>query len=152
MNDENRYSAEIFSTILGQGMSSKLFREVREKRGLVYGVKTDFDSGKNYGYFVIWAGTDPGNVEKVEKVCLEEFSKMGQVTLKELEAAKIQVIGNRLVGNEGSSEVAVGLTFEEFSGNAEDYYRYVEKINAVNLEDVRSFADKTEFARFSLGP
>jgi predicted Zn-dependent peptidase len=152
MGDEDRYSAEIFSTILGQGMSSKLFREVREKRGLVYGVKTDFDSGKNYGYLVIWAGTDPENVEEVEKVCLDEFSKMGQVTLEELEAAKIQVIGNRHVGDEGSSEVAVGLTFEEFSGKAEDYYEYAEKINAVTLEEVRSFAEKTEFAKFSLGP
>ncbi len=152
MGDKDRYSAEIFSTILGQGMSSKLFREVREKRGLVYGVKTDFDSGKNYGYLVIWAGTDPGNIEEVEKVCLDEFSKMGQVTLEELEAAKIQVIGNRHVGDEGSSDVAVGLTFEEFSESAENYYKYPEKINEVTLEDVRSFAEKTEFARFSLGP
>ena len=151
-SDDDRYSAEIFSAILGQGMSSKLFREVREKRGLVYGVKTDLDSGKNYGYLVIWAGTDPGNVEEVENVCLEEFSKMKNVTEEELEAAKVQVIGNRHVENEGSSNVAVGLTLEEFSEKAEDYYDYSKKINEVTLEDVHSFANKTEFARFNLGP
>ncbi len=152
MDEKGRYSSEVFSAILGQGMSSKLFREVREKRGLVYSVKTELDLGKNYGYLVIFAGTDPGKVDEVEKVCLEEFSKMKEVTEEELMAAKIQVIGNRHVEEESSSDVAVGLVLEEFSGNAEEYYEYSKRINEVTLEDVKEFAKMTEFARFSLGP
>ncbi|MCD4771390.1 insulinase family protein [archaeon] len=150
--NEGNYAAEIFSAILGHGMSSKLFSEVREKRGLVYGVKTDLDNGKNYGYMVIWAGTDPAKVEEVKKICLEEFGKMGNISQKELEEAKVQVVGNRKVESEGSSETAVNLIMEEIAGDAEEYYDYEKKINEVTLEDIKGLASKTEFASFSLGP
>ena len=65
LEEGGRYVAELFSMILGHGMSSKLFTEVREKRGLVYGVKTDLDLGKNYGYMMIWAGTDSEKEKEV---------------------------------------------------------------------------------------
>jgi len=146
------YAAEIFSAVLGHGMSSKLFSEVREKRGLVYGVKSDLDNGKNYGYMIIWAGTDPSKVEKVKEICLEEFSKMKNLTKEELEEAKVQVVGNRKVEDEGSSETAVNLIMSEISGDAGDYYDYEKKINEVTLEDIKKLASKTEFASFSLGP
>jgi predicted Zn-dependent peptidase len=149
---EKEYASEIFSTILGRGMSSRLFREVREKRGLVYGVKSHLDVGKNYGYMVIWAGADPGNVKKVEEICLKEFKGMDNVTEKELEAAKVQLIGNRHVDSESSSDVAVSLIMEEMSGKAEDYYKYAEKINAVTLDEVRALSKKNDYSFFSLGP
>ncbi|NYZ76825.1 insulinase family protein, partial [Candidatus Micrarchaeota archaeon] len=56
MAEKERYAAEIFSAILGEGMSSKLFTEVREKRGLVYRVRSELDTGKNYSYMIIFAG------------------------------------------------------------------------------------------------
>ncbi|MCK4649737.1 insulinase family protein [Candidatus Pacearchaeota archaeon] len=151
-SDKERYAAEVFSAILGQGMSSKLFAEVREKRGLVYGVKTDLDMGKNYGYMVIWAGTDPVKVEEVKSICLEEFGKMGEITEAELEEAKAQVVGNWKVESEGSSETAVNLIMEEIAGDAREYYDYEDRIGEVTLEDIKKLAGKTEFASFSLGP
>lgn len=150
--EEGDYAAEVFSVILGDGMSSRLFSEVREKRGLVYGVKSDLDKGGNYGYMIIWAGTDPSKVDEVKKVCLEEFSKMKDLTEKELEEAKIQVIGNRKVESEGSSEVAVNLIMEEARGNAEDYYDFEKKIESVTLDEIRELASNVEFASFVLGP
>ena len=151
-SDKDCYVAEVFSAILGQGMSSKLFMEVREKRGLVYGVKSDLDMGKNYGYMIIWAGTDPAKVEEVKSICLEEFGKMGNLTENELEEAKVQVIGNRKVESEGSGETAVNLIMEEIVGDARDYYDYEAKIGEVTLEDIRKLAGKSEFASFNLGP
>ena len=151
-SESERYAAEVFSTILGQGMSSKLFSEVREKRGLVYGVKSELDMGKNYGYLVIWAGTDTSKVEEVKKICLDEFEKMGEISELELKEAKIQVVGNRKVESEGSSESAVGLIMEEIVGDAKDYYDYAAKINSVSLDDIKKLAEKSEFASFSLGP
>jgi len=151
-NEKSNYAAEIFSAILGQGMSSKLFTEVREKRGLVYGVKTDLDNGKDYGYLVIWAGTDPSKVEEVKKICLEEFGKMKDLTEGELAEAKVQVIGNRKVEGEGSSETAVDLIMSEVSGKAEDYYEFDARIDEVTLEDIGELAGILEFASFSLGP
>jgi len=152
-NEDESYAANVFSAILGEGMSSKLFKEVREKRGLVYGVKTDIDSGKDYGYMVIWAGTDPSKLEEVKKICLEEFSKMNDITEEELENAKVQVIGNRDVESESSDGVATNLIMGEITGrSAEEYYKFAEKINAVTLDDIKNLASKSEFASFSLGP
>ena len=151
-DEKGRYAAEVFSAILGQGMSSKLFSEVREKRGLVYGVKTELDLGKNYGYMVIWAGTDKAKEKEVVDICLKEFGKMGGISEEELAEAKVQVIGNRKVESEGSSETAVNLIMEELSGDAEDYYDYEKKINAVTLGDIKKLAGISEYASFSLGP
>ncbi len=152
LSEKDRYASELFSLILGQGMSSKLFREVREKRGLVYSVKTDLDLGKNYGYMIIWAGTDATKLNEVSKICLEEFKKMENVSESELEEAKIQILGNRDVEAEGSSETAVNLILEEISGDAGDYYKYKEKIKEVKLEDIKKIANISEYASFSLGP
>ena len=149
---KERYAGEVFSAILGGGMSSKLFTEVREKRGLVYGVRSDLDIGKNYGYLIIYAGTEPSKKEEVIKVCLEEYKKMGEVSEDELREAKIQLIGNRHIETEGSDQVAVGLILEEISGDGSKYYDYERNINAVTIEDVRKLAEKTEHASFSLEP
>ena len=146
------YASEIFSAILGQGMSSKLFTEVREKRGLVYGIKSYLDNGKNYGYLIIWAGTDPSNVEKVKDISRNEFAKMKDITQEELDEAKVQVVANRKVESEGSGETAVNLIMEEIKGDAEDYYNYEAGIGEGTLEDIKELAEKTEFASFSLGP
>ncbi len=151
--EKESYAADVFSAILGEGMSSKLFKEVREKRGLAYGVKTDIDSGKSYGYMVIWAGTDPTKLEEVKKICLNEFSKMKDITEEELENAKIQVIGNRDVESESSDSVATNLIMGEITGrSAEEYYEFAKKINFVTLDDIRWLAGKSEFASFSLSP
>jgi len=150
--EDGRYVAELFSTILGEGMSSKLFTEVREKRGLVYSVKTDLDLGKNYGYMIIWAGTDEGKRQEVIDICLEEFKKMGKISEKELAEAKIQVVGSRRVEMEGSNETAVNLIMEEISGDAEDYYDYEKKVGAVSLKEIRKLAKIVDYSSFSLGP
>lgn len=151
-NEKERYASEIFSVILGQGMSSKLFEEVREKRGLVYGVKSDLDLGGNYGYMIIWAGTEKKKVEEVKKICLEEFEKMKTLTKEELEEAKKQVIGNHRISSEGSDETAVNLILEEISSKAENFYDYEKNIEKVSLEEIRKIAEKKEFSFFALVP
>jgi len=152
LGEKGRYAAEVFSAILGQGMSSKLFSEVREKRGLVYGVKSDLDLGENYGYMIIWAGADPEKVSEVIDICLKEYGKMGEITEEELEVAKVQVVGNRHVESEGSNETAINLIMEEAVGDAKDYYDYEEKVNSVTLEDIKKLARISEYASFILEP
>jgi predicted Zn-dependent peptidase len=152
LSSKERYSALVFSSILGEGMSSKLFREVREKRGLVYSVKSELDLGRNYGYMLIWAGTDQSKVKEVINICCEEFEKIGEIDSEELEKAKIQVIGNHLVESEASNQTAVQLIMEEFVRKAEDYYDFEKKINSVKIEDIKRLAQTKEYSIFSLGP
>ena len=80
------------------------------------------------------------------------MKKMGEISEKELDEAKVQVVGNRKVESEGSGESAVGLIMEEIVGDAKDYYDYAAKINSVSLDDIKKLAEKSEFASFSLGP
>lgn len=150
--EKQRYTAEIFATILGGGMSSKLFTEVREKRGLAYAVKTDLDIGKNYSYMIIYIGTDKQKVGEVIDICLEEFKKMKNLSDKELADGKEQVIGNHDVGAEGSNETALNLIFEEVFGKAEDYYEYEKNIEKVTLDEIKGLAEAVEHASFALSP
>ncbi len=151
-SDKERYAAEVFTTILGQGMSSRLFTEVREKRGLAYAVKTSLDLGKEFGYMVIYVGTEKEKVKEVIEICTKEFEKMKNLSEKELQEGKEQAIGNHAVEAEGSNETAVNLLIEEISDSAENYYEYNKKINAVKLGDIKNLALKSEYASFALTP
>tara|TARA_Y100000310_G_C20684849_1_gene818319 strand:+ start:2076 stop:3266 length:1191 start_codon:yes stop_codon:yes gene_type:complete len=151
-SEKEKYAAEVFSTILGFGMSSKLFTEVREKRGLVYAVKTDLDLGDSYGYMLIYAGTEKSKVDEVIDICLKEFHEMKKLTKKELEEGKEQIIGNYNVSLEGSNETALNLILEEVSDKAENFYKYAENVNKVSLADIKKLAEKIEYSSFVLSP
>lgn len=148
--ERERYAAEIFSAILGEGMSSKLFSEVREKLGLAYVIKTELDLGKNYGYVVIFAGVEKGKSKEVIDICIKEFSKIGDVSEKEIEDAKVQVIGGQDVESEDSSSTAMSLVVEEICEAAENHYKFSEKVKEVTINDLKKLAEKTEFASFVL--
>jgi predicted Zn-dependent peptidase len=152
LSEKGRYAAEVFSAILGEGLSSKLVSEVREKRGLVYSIKSELDLGENYGYMVIWAGTDPSKSKEVIDVSLEEFAKMKNLTQEELEAGKVQVIGNMKIESESSRDVAMNLILEEVAGDAKSYYDYEKNVRNVTLADLKALAGSTKFASFVLGP
>jgi predicted Zn-dependent peptidase len=151
-SDRDWYASQVFSSILGEGMSSKLFTEVREKRGLVYGIKAEIDSGKDYSYFFIWAGTDSSNEEKVKELSLKEFEKMKDLTEDELETAKRKLIGGNRVDSESSDDVARDLLAFWSYGNAEEYYRLEENLLEVRLEDIKKLAHKQDFSFYSVGP
>lgn len=150
MSDKERYAVEIFNEILGSGMSSRLFSEVREKRGLVYLVRSELDIGRNYGYMVIFAGTDKEKSKEVIDVCKEEFSKMSRLSEEELRKAKVQIIGRYNVESEDSISTALRLILSEFNGDVEECYLYDDKINSVTLEDIKKIAEKKAFASFVL--
>ena len=83
---------------------------------------------------------------------MEEFHKMKDLTDKELEEAKIQVIGSRKVESEDSNDTAINLVLEEVSGDANDYYEYEKNINSVTLDDIKKLAEISEYSFFSLSP
>lgn len=151
-DERKSYAAYIFSSVLGEGMSSRLFREVREKRGLVYEIRSDLDLGKNYGYMLIWAGTSPEKSKEVIEICLKEFKEMKNLSEKELEEAKRRLIGEWYVDSENSNTVAMELILNEIYTKAEDYYTYPEKIKKVGLEEIKELASNNKFSSFVLEP
>ncbi|MBE3603455.1 insulinase family protein [bacterium] len=99
-----RYAAYVMNTALGGGMSSRLFQEVREKRGRVYTIYSFLSAFIDCGYFGIYAGTNPEWIEEVIEVTLGEIRKVAREGLKpaELERAKSQLKGNMLLGMEST--------------------------------------------------
>jgi predicted Zn-dependent peptidase len=99
-----RYAAYVLNTALGGGMSSRLFQEVREKRGRVYSIFSFLSAFLDCGYFAVYAGTSPEWVDEVIEVTLKEIAKVSRegLTQAELARAKSQLKGNMLLGMEST--------------------------------------------------
>ena len=102
--DPLRYASYVMNTALGGGMSSRLFQEVREKRGRVYSIYSFMSSCVDTGYVAVYAGTNPEWVDEVIEVTLSELKKVKRegLTKPELDRAKSQIKGNMLLGMEST--------------------------------------------------
>lgn len=99
---DDYYATMLLSTVLGGGMSSRLFQEVREKHGLVYSVYSAHSAFMDDGQFEIYAGTGPDKLPKLIPVICDELQKLKQDTIleDELERAKSQIRASILMGRE----------------------------------------------------
>ncbi len=116
---KDRFALSLLSIILGGNMSSRLFIEVREKRGLAYYVRTGVDSFKDCGYLATRAGVEHKNLEIALKKILDEYRKIKteKVSEAELKKAKDFIKGKSVMGMEASDEVAMFLIDQEISKN-----------------------------------
>ena len=143
----DKYPLEVLAAILGGGMSSRLFHEVREKRGLGYYVSTSSDTYQDAGSMVSMAGIDPRRTEEAIKVILEEHKKIQNSKFKiqnsELKKAKEYLKGNMVLGLENSRSVAYYYASQELLedkiNNPQDI---INKIDAVTLERIENVAKK----------
>ena len=140
LNDKNRYAAEVFDGILGGGMSSRLFQEVREKRGLCYAVKSNLEQSKDYSYEIIYVGTTKDKIQEVKKIVLNEVKKLKDLKLSDLNEAKERLIGLRKISKERSDSTMFDLLQEEMGGDASKYYNYEENIAKVKLNNVKELS------------
>jgi len=154
--DKKSYAALCLITLLAGGMSSRLFKEIREKRNLAYSVKGIPNIGKRFSNGLIYVGTTKENVGQVKRLILEEFGKVSEkLGEKELEEIKEQLIGNYFIGMEDSQSQMVHLLDSEIKGNAENFYFFEDNIKGVKLEDVQELASKIfngEYSFFALVP
>lgn len=140
LGDKNRYAAQVFENILGGGMSSRLFQEIREKRGLCYAVKSNLEQSKDYSYMVVYVGTVKEKIKLVQELVLKEIRKLGSLNQRDLSEAKERLMGLRQVSKEKCDSTMIELLQEEIGGDASEYYNYEEKINSVDLKSVRELS------------
>lgn len=152
LSEKARYSSEIFNAVLGEGMSSKLFQEIREKRGLAYKIHSYLEQEKSYGHAIIYAGIKKKNIKKVKEISLKEIKGMSKLSSRELEEAKEQKIGNWKLSLESCDDAARTLVLQEIATKAEELYSYPEKINEVKLQDVRALAKIKSYSLAVLVP
>ncbi len=141
-----RYAAYLFNTIIGGGMSSRLFQEVREKRGLVYSIYSYLSLYRDAGAFTVYAGTNEGTYGEVITVILDELRKVAAegVGEEELSSAKEQLKGNLLLGLESSENRMVKLAKDElYHGRYISPEEIMSRIDEVSPEEIRTFARDT---------
>jgi predicted Zn-dependent peptidase len=115
VTDDSRYATSILNTVLGGGMSSRLFQTIREERGLAYSVYSDMSPYRDTGNFCVYAGTSAGKALEVIDLILAEFRNLKEVPIsaEELTRAKDQLKGNILMGLESSNARMANLARQE---------------------------------------
>ena len=141
-SSEESYVFEIINTILGYGMSSWLFNEIRTKRGLGYGVGVNYEPGKEYGYIAAHVTTDKKKMPEVKKIILEQFQKLKSINDKQLNEAKESVAGQFILNNEEGTKLAHLLCYWEMVDKVERVRNYLNKINSVSKSDIAKAVDK----------
>lgn len=146
-NDPDKYALSLLGTLLGGNMSSRLFTEVREKRGLCYYVHSDVDHYHNVGQFGASAGVDPSRIDEAIKVTQNEFLALidgsKPVTPEELQKAKDYVAGKMVLGLEDSESVAQYYGMKHvLTGEIETPDQVLAKVKAVTLDEVMAMAHR----------
>jgi predicted Zn-dependent peptidase len=140
--DPRIYHLQILSSILGGGMSSRLFQEVREKRGLCYSVFAFGTAYEDVGQLGIYAATSPDNTEELIDVSADVMLSMGREVLeKEVARAKAQLKTSLVMNLENASSRADQIARQFLAFNEiPDMAQLLSRINAVTAEDVVDLA------------
>jgi predicted Zn-dependent peptidase len=159
LDHENIYVMQIINTILGGGLSSRLFQEIREQRGLVYSVYSYHSSYHDTGLFGIYAGLSKQNVDEVLELIFKQVRdiQINGVKKEELYRAKEQLKGSLFLSLEnvntrmsrlGKSQLYLGKVFSP--------EEIVNKVNKVTISDIQELAkevlDPDGFSLASIGP
>jgi predicted Zn-dependent peptidase len=141
--DESRYISLLMNTILGGGMSSRLFQTVREEHGLAYSIYSDMSPYRDTGSLCVFAGTSADKAVELVKLVTQEFRRMKDepVEAEELRRAKDQLKGNLLLSLESSGARMSNLArqqmyFDHFFGPQE----ILDNVEAVTVDDVQLMA------------
>lgn len=159
LDDENIYVFQIINTILGGGLSSRLFQEIREKRGLVYSVYSYHSSYHDTGLFCVYAGLSKQNVEQVMDLIFKQVKdiRVNGVKTEEMQRAKDQIKGNLYLSLENVSTRMSRLGKSQlYLGKVVPPEEIVQKVNRVSAQDVREvvreFLKPEKFSLASIGP
>ncbi|MBV8353745.1 MAG: insulinase family protein [Candidatus Eremiobacteraeota bacterium] len=143
VRDERRYALSLLDTILGGGMSSRLFQEIREQRGLVYSVYSFQAAYRRAGLFGIYAGTSPENVQPCIDLVVEQFARVREdyIGNDEFVLAKEHIKGNLTLSLESTSSRMIRLGRNEFAlGRQISPEEIEQRIDAVTPDDVQQLA------------
>ena len=138
------YALQVLSSLLGGGMSSRLFQEVREKRGLCYSVFSYASAYEDAGQFGIYAATSPGNAQQLIDVTADVMlGATSEVTASEIARARAQLKASLVMNLESASSRAdqIARQFLAF-GEVPDVSRLVAKIEAVEVASVGALAQR----------
>ncbi|MEL7013331.1 MAG: pitrilysin family protein [Pseudomonadota bacterium] len=143
--DSRIYTAQIYASALGGSMSSRLFQEVREKRGLCYTIYAQAGAYADTGMMTIYAGTSGAQMQDLAQITIDEMKRaVDDLSEAELDRARAQMKAGLLMGLESPSNRAERLArMIQIWGRVPSLSEVVERIDAVTLRDLRDFAELT---------
>jgi predicted Zn-dependent peptidase len=142
---EKRYASYILNTLLGGGMSSRLFQNIRERQGLAYAIYSDLNPYRDTGCLSVYAGTSRESAGKVVQSIVSEFRKLKSETVppEELRRAKDQLKGSLMLSLESSTARMSNLARQEMYFDR--FYtldELIENIESVTAEELKELADQ----------
>ncbi|WP_413581203.1 M16 family metallopeptidase [Bdellovibrio sp. HCB288] len=141
-HDKHRFEAVIANTLLGGGMTSKLYQSVREKRGLVYSIFSSLNTNIDSGMLNIYAASELKSVKKVADLVAKEFQKLRTkgATRADVEMFKTQVKGSILLGSDDIENRMTSLAVNEMVfGEYRSVESVIEEINLVTVDTVNDY-------------
>jgi zinc protease len=144
-NEKDWASLQVIDAILGSGMSSRLFTDLRDEQGLAYQVGSTYSANVNKGVFAVYIATNPATEQVAKNGILKEIEKLKKefVTNKELQEAKDKLLGNFVLSIETNMEKASLVNSLEISERGYNYTdKYPQVINSVTVQDVIRTANK----------
>jgi predicted Zn-dependent peptidase len=142
---EKRHAGYILNTLLGGGMSSRLFQNIRERQGLAYSIYSDLNPYRDTGCLAVYAGTSLASASKVVQSVVKEFRslKAEPVPEEELKRSKAQLKGSLMLSLESSTARMSNLARQEmYFDRFYDLDELIEKIEAVTAEDLTGLANE----------
>ncbi len=141
--DDDIYIAQIYASALGGGMSSRLFQEIRENRGLCYSIFAQAGAYADTGMTTIYAGTSADQISDLARLTVDEMKRAaGDLSLAEVERARAQMKAGLLMGLESPSNRAERLArLVQIWDRVPTLDETVERIDAVTAQNVRGFAE-----------
>src|SRR3984885_3789485 len=145
VNDPRRYAVYLLNTMLGGGMSSRLFQTIREDQGLAYSISSEMNPFRDTGSLCVYAGTSVDKTQKVLQLTLQELRRLKQETVSEaeLKRAKDQLKSNMVIGLESSGSRMSNLARQQmYFGRFFGIDEIIEEIEAVTPDDVQELAQQ----------
>ena len=159
LENDKYYAFQLLNTVLGGGVSSRLFQEIREQRGLVYSVYSYHSSYHDTGLFCIYAGLSKQNVDEALDLIFKQVKdiRLKSVTAVELQRAKDQIKGNLLLSLESVSTRMSRLGKSQlYLGRVIPPDEVIEELNKVSLVDIQELAAEMltpdKFSMATIGP
>lgn len=145
LNKKEYATLEVIDSLLGSGMSSRLFKNLRDKDGLAYQLGSQYAPNVLKGSFIVYIGTNPQNLDYATKRLQEEVFRLKTefVGTKELQEAKDKLLGHYIIGQETNLDKATTIGWFETSGRGYQFDdEYAKLINSVTESDIIEVANK----------
>ena len=133
---------DVIQAILGRPLSGRLFRDIRQDKGLCYDVGAHYEDEIGYGFFAVYVSTEKKKESQAESLILKHIKNVDKISQKELKEVKQYLEGDYLLDLEDTQKLADELTYWEYAGDKDKILSYIDEIKKVTKDDITRIKNK----------